>query len=114
MALQDGAGKPVMMTQQPGSKKWDSWETNEFPALFSLTNEARKWVRTTGWSAAQLGRGTQQPGWRGRVRGAGGEGGVLSPGGNQTENPQTLVLHGCKCRRGGAGSGGRSPATTNQ
>lgn len=68
--LQDRAGKLVMMTQQPGRKKWDSWETNEFPALFSLTNEAGKWVRTTGWSAAQLGRGTQQEGRRGRVRGA--------------------------------------------
>lgn len=63
--LQDGAGKPVMMTQQPGRKKWDSWEMNEFAALFSVTNEAGKWVRTTGWLAAQLGQDTRQPGQRG-------------------------------------------------
>lgn len=67
--LQDGAGKPVMMTQQPGRKKWDSWEMNEFAALFSLTNEAGKWVRTTGWLAAQLGQDTRQPGQRGWGRG---------------------------------------------
>lgn len=69
---QDGAGKPGMMTQQPGRKEWDSREMNEFAALFSVTNEAGKWVRTTGWLAAQLGQGTRQPGQRG---GGGLEGG---------------------------------------
>lgn len=64
---QDGAGKPVMMTQQPGRNKWDSWEMNEFPALFSVTDEAGKWVRTTGWLAAQLGRDTKHPGQRNSV-----------------------------------------------
>lgn len=75
-----------MMTQQPGRRKWDSWEPNEFAALFSLTNEAGKWVRTTGWSAEQLGRGAQQ----------------------------TLVLHGCKCRKGVPGSRRWSLTTINQ
>lgn len=43
--LQDGAGKPVMMTQQPGSHKWDSWEMNAFAfafALLGVTDEGRK------------------------------------------------------------------------
>lgn len=54
-----------MMTQQPGSSEGDSWEMNESAALLSVTDEAGKWVRTTGWLAAQLGQDTRQPGQRG-------------------------------------------------
>lgn len=101
--LQDGAGKPVMMTQQPGREKWDSWEMNEFAALFSVTNEAGKWVRTTGWLAAQLGRDTRRPGQRG-----GTWRGELHHGANETGSPQKLSVDGNaeKVRRDAAGGPG--------
>lgn len=94
--LQDGAGKPVMMTQQPGREKWDSWEMNEFAALFSVTNEAGKWVRTTGWLAAQLGRDTAA--WAARRDLEGG-----TPPRSKRNREPTEALRGWKCRESAAG-----------
>lgn len=44
-----------MMTPQPGSWRWDSWDGSESAALLSVTNEAGKWVRTTGWGGCTTG-----------------------------------------------------------
>lgn len=53
------AGKSVMMTLQLCRNKWDWKEINQsLLCSLSVTDEDRKWVRTTGCLAAHLGRDT--------------------------------------------------------